>query len=352
MRRRGVKLFLDYVPNHVAPDHPAVTEHPEWFVRAADGTIANGRDPYFPPWPDVLQLNAFAPGTRDATVAALSGIAEQCDGIRCDMAMLLVNEIFARTWGELAGSPPAEEFWPHVIGRLRERHPDVTLVAEAYWDTEWLLQQHGFDHCYDKRLYDRLVHEDAGSIRKHLSAGLDYQERLIRFVENHDEPRAAATFPDGRARAAAVVIATLPGATLWHDGQFSGRRTQMPVFLARYPIEPFDQSLHNFYRAVVAAAAEVRQGRWEMLETAGWPDNPSHQDLLAWAWDSSVVVVNFSDRPAQGRILLVRADLGGRAWRLTDRLDGRVFERSGSELARDGLYVDLPPWGTHVLVGE
>ncbi len=352
LRRRGVRLFLDYVPNHVAPDHPAVAEHPDWFVRAADGTVANGRDPFFPPWPDVLQLNAFAPGTRDATVAALSGIADQCDGIRCDMAMLLINEIFARTWGELAGPVPAEEFWPHVIGRLRERHPDVTLVAEAYWDTEWQLQQQGFDHCYDKRLYDRMVHEDAGSIRKHLGAGMDYQERLIRFLENHDEPRTAATFPDGRARAAAVAVATLPGATLWHDGQFQGRRTQMPVFLQRYPIEPFDHALHDFYRAVVVAAAEVRQGQWRLLETAGWPDNPSHQDLLAWAWDSSVVVVNFSDRPAQGRILLVGPDWAGRAWRLIDRLDGRVFERSGSDLAGAGLFVDLPPWGTHVLVRE
>ncbi|GAA2852330.1 hypothetical protein Acy02nite_52040 [Actinoplanes cyaneus] len=351
LRRRGVKLFLDYVPNHVAPDHPAVTEHPDWFVRE-NGVIANGRDPYFPPWPDVLQLNAFAPGMRDATVAALSDIADQCDGIRCDMAMLLINEIFARTWGALAGPPPAQEFWPHVIGRLRERHPGVTLVAEAYWDTEWQLQQQGFDHCYDKRLYDRLVHEDAGSVRKHLSAGLDYQDRLIRFLENHDEPRAAATFPDGRARAAAVVVATLPGATLWHDGQFEGRRVHLPVFLGRFPDEQPDQALRDFYRRVVAAAADVRRGQWRMLETFGWPDNQSHQDLLAWAWDSAVVVVNFAGHPSQGRVPLPGAEVPGRAWRLVDRLDGRVFERSGSDLAGEGLFVDLPPWGTHVLVRE
>ncbi|WP_436533068.1 alpha-amylase [Actinoplanes sp. HUAS TT8] len=351
LRKRGVKLFLDYVPNHVAPDHRAVEEHPDWFVRD-NGVVVNGRDPFFPPWPDVLQLNAFAPGMRDATVEALSAIADQCDGIRCDMAMLLVNEIFSRTWGHLAGPAPAEEFWPSVIGRLRERHPDVVLVAEAYWDTEWLLQQHGFDHCYDKRLYDRLVHEDAASIREHLGAGRDYQDRLIRFLENHDEPRAAATFAAGRARAAAVVVATLPGATLWHDGQFEGRRTHLPVFLARYPVEPFDHGLHDFYRAVVAAAAEVRQGRWRLLATAGWPDNRSHQDLLAWAWDDAVVVVNFADHPSQGRIFLPWPDLPGRAWRLTDRLDGRVFERSGAELADAGLFIDLPPWGTHVLVSE
>ncbi|AEV84883.1 alpha-amylase [Actinoplanes sp. SE50] len=333
LRRRGLRLFLDYVPNHVAPDHPAVTAHPDWFVHM-DGAIANGRDPYFPPWPDVMQLNAFAPGMRAATVAALSSIAEQCDGIRCDMAMLLINEIFARTWGEHVGPPPEREFWPEVIAALRDRHPDVTLVAEAYWDTEWTLQQQGFDHCYDKRLYDRLVHEDAASIRKHLSAGLDYQNRLIRFLENHDEPRAAATFPDGRGRAAAVVVATLPGATLWHDGQFEGRRTHLPVFLARYPNEEFNLELRDFYTRVVGAAAPLRHGRWRLLET-GAPD------LLAWAWEAAIVVVNFADHWSQGWVTLPEP---GRAWRLVDRLDGRVFDREG-----DALFVDLPPWGTHVL---
>ncbi|GIE91234.1 alpha-amylase [Actinoplanes regularis] len=349
LRRRGLKLYLDYVPNHVAPDHPAVAGHPDWFVRLDDGSIAHGRDPYFPPWPDVVQLNAFSQGMRAATAAALAGIAEQCDGIRCDMAMLLTNEVFARTWGQSAGPVPETEFWPQVIGTLRERHPDVELIAEAYWDTEWLLQEQGFDFCYDKRLYDRLVHEDAGSIRKHLAAGLEYQEKLIRFLENHDEPRAAVTLPGGRGRAAAVAVATLPGAVLWHDGQFEGRRTHLPVFLARYPAEHADGGLRDFYRRVVGAAAEVRTGRWRLLETAGWPDNQSHQNLLAWAWDSAIVVINYSDHPVQGIVELNRPELAGRAWRLTDRLDGRVFERSGSELAAEGLYVDLSPWGTHVL---
>jgi hypothetical protein len=307
--------------------------------------IANGRDPYFPPWPDVLQLNAFSPGMRAATVAALSAIADQCDGIRCDMAMLLTNEVFARTWGSLAGPVPREEFWPSVIGALRERNPRVVLIAEAYWDMEWTLQQQGFDYCYDKRLYDRLVGEDAGSIRKHLTAGLDYQDKLIRFLENHDEPRAAATFPDARARAAAVAVATLPGATLWHDGQFDGRRAHLPVFLARYPDEPFDQELRDFYRRVVGAAASVRQGRWRLLDAG-------HPDLLAWAWDSAIVVINYAGRWSQGWVELPLPGLAGRAWRLVDQLDGRVFERSGDDLAGGGLYVDLPPWGTHVLTIE
>ncbi|MEV6343017.1 alpha-amylase [Actinoplanes sp. NPDC051851] len=368
LNRRGMKLILDYVPNHVAPDNPAVTRHPEWFIlgseadRAADPAgwftaggrvIAHGRDPLFPPWPDVAQLNAFDPGLRAATIAGLTDIGDQCDGVRCDMAMLVTNEIFARTWGRYAGRAPEAEFWPEVIGRVRAKHPGLVLIAEAYWDTEWTLQQQGFDFCYDKRLYDRLAHEDAAAVRKHLSGGLEYQRRLVRFTENHDEPRAATSMSAERGRAAAVAIATLPGATLWHDGQFEGRRVHVPVFLARYPDEPVDAESRMFHHRLVAAAREVRQGDWWLLDTHGWPDNPSHQDVLAWVWHDVVprhlVVVNFSDRPSQARIPLPFSGVGGRRWRLTDLLDGRVFERGGDELAGAGLYADLPPWGVHVL---
>ena len=118
---RGIRLLLDYVPNHVAPDHPWVTSRPELFIQgdehdleadpagwvAAGGRVlAHGRDPYFPPWPDVVQLDASSPALRAATAETLAGIAGQCDGIRCDMAMLMINDVFARTWGGRAGPAP------------------------------------------------------------------------------------------------------------------------------------------------------------------------------------------------------------------------------------------------------
>ena len=119
--------------------------------------LANGRDPYFPAWPDVVQLNAFAEELRGAATDVLTGIAEQCDGVRCDMAMLMMNDVFARTWGGRVGPAPQTDYWPEVIGRVRESHPGFLFLAEAYWDLEWDLQQQGFDYCYDKRLYDRLL---------------------------------------------------------------------------------------------------------------------------------------------------------------------------------------------------
>lgn len=365
LRKRGLRLILDYVPNHVAPDHPAVLAHPDWFVQGTeDGfeaggrIIAHGRDPYFPPWPDVVQLDAFSPAMRDATGDVLRAIGEQCDGVRCDMAMLLTNDVFGKTWGAYVGAPPADEFWPAVIGRVRSRHPDLVLIAEAYWEMEWTLQQQGFDFCYDKRLYDRLVDGDADGVRLHLTAGLDYQRRLVRFIENHDEPRAAAVFPPGKDRAAAVVVATLPGATLWHDGELTGRRVHLPVFLGRGPVEDVDHELLEFHQRLLSAVggAGLRDGDWSLLECGGWADNPSYRGLVAWAWHEGVphhvVVVNLSGHPAQGRVPMPWAPLRGRSWRLRDLVADDTFDRDGDELVAPGLYVDLPAWGFHVLAVE
>jgi hypothetical protein len=369
---RGARLILDYVPNHVAPDHPWVTSNPELFIRgdehdiqadpagwmtAAGQVLAHGRDPYFPPWPDVVQLDAFSPALRAATAGTLADIAGQCDGIRCDMAMLMTNHVFAKTWGGRTGREPAEEFWPAVIGKLRGRHPDTVLVAEAYWDLEWELQQQGFDFCYDKRLYDRIAGQDTSAVRDHLRADLSYQSRLVRFLENHDEPRIAARLPAGAERAAAVAVATLPGATLWHEGQFEGRRVRPPVFLSRRPDEPPDIELASWYRRLLAAIAghRVRDGAWRLLGASGWPDNQSCRNLLAWSWagdggsDRHVVVVNLSAQPAQGRVPLDWADLPGRSWHLTDLFAEGVFERDGDELALPGLFVALGPWQFHLL---
>ncbi len=368
LAKRGLKLILDFVPNHVAPDHPWVTQHPEYLVQgnaddarndpasfseAGGRVFACGRDPYFPAWQDVLQLNAFQPGLRQAVIETLADMAGQCDGIRCDMAMLLLNDIFARTWGARAGQKPASDYWRTVIPATKGKYLEFKFIAEAYWDLEWELQQQGFDFCYDKRLYDRLEHDPAETVRLHLCADQAYQDKLVRFIENHDEPRAAATFPPAKARAAAVTVATLPGARLLHEGQFEGRKVRLPVFLERRPFEPVDSDLKAFYLQLLAAVntKTLRDGEWRLCERSGWPDNQTFLNLVAWCWRSGeeryLVVVNLSGARSQCQVKVPWDELRGIFCRLTDQFTEEVYERRGDDLLNPGLYVDLGAWGFH-----
>jgi glycosidase len=368
LAERGVGLLLDFVPNHVAPDHPWTEAHPEYFVRGieedlardpasfvpvGDGVLANGRDPYFAAWPDVVQLNAFSPDLRAAVSETLNAIAAQCDGVRCDMAMLMMNDTFERTWGQRAGPRPEDEYWPSVISAVKSAHPGFVFVAEAYWDLEWALQNQGFDYCYDKRLYDRLEHDGAEAVNGHLNADIEYQQGLVRFLENHDEPRAAATFSRDQACAAAVTTLTQTGARLVHEGQLDGRTVRLPVFLARRPYEQPDLGVHEFYDLLLTALRDdvFRDGEWQLGERHGWDGNHTWQNLVVWGWrggeSRKIVVVNLGDAPASGHVLLPWDDVRGRAWRLDDSAGGEVYERSGDDL-RDGLYVALDPWSWHL----
>jgi Alpha amylase, catalytic domain len=365
LAKRGMKLLLDFVPNHVAPDHPWVLEHSEYFIRGTPEDArsepssyievqgkfyACGRDPNFPAWPDVLQLNAFAPGLRQAAQETVSSIAAQCDGVRCDMAMLMLNQIFERTWSSRAGKPPSTDYWYDVIPAVKSMDPGFCFIAEAYWDLEWELQRQGFDFCYDKRLYDRLEHGDAAGIQLHLYADLLYQEKLLRFLENHDEPRAAVTFSRSEEQAAAVIASSLPGARLFHEGQLEGRKIRLPVFLGRRPAEPVDQGLRAFYEKLLAAihAPIFHDGAWKLSGCSGWPDNQSCRNLVAWSWvkdnDRRLIVVNRSEGAVQSRVQVPWEEVRGATWHLTDVFSGWNCDRNGDEMVAAGLYIELAAW--------
>jgi hypothetical protein len=370
LRDRGLRLMLDFVPNHTALDHPWVEEHPEYYIAATeldlarapqnytwvrrhggDRLLALGRDPYFPGWPDTLQLNYGNPATQDAMIAELRKIAGQCDGVRCDMAMLVLPDVFERTWGIRV-----QPFWPKAIPLVKQQATGFLFMAEVYWDLEWTLQQQGFDYTYDKRLYDRLCARHARPVREHFWAGRDYQDKLARFLENHDEPRAAAAFPAEVHEASAVITYLSPGLRFFHQGQFQGRRKRVSPHLCRGPEEPVDQRLKSFYDRLLTLlkSPTLRDGWWQLLAcAAAWEGNWTSECIIPFAWEGRdgklvIVVVNYADNQSQCYVRLPFADLGGRTWRFQDRLGSASFDRDGDGLQPQGLFLDLGKWSYHV----
>jgi hypothetical protein len=261
--------------------------------------------------------------------------------------------VFERTWRRRA--PP---FWPTATGLVREVHPEFCFMAEVYWDLEWTLQQQGFDYTYDKRLYDRLHERQVRSVREHFLAGTDYQSKLARFLENHDEPRAAAAFPNGVQAAAAVITFLSPGLRFFHQGQSEGRLKRISPHLNRAPDEPVNTEIAGFYERLLAVLRDpsVRDGQWRLLEcTPAWEGNWTHDCFVAFSWQGPgdeirLVAVNYSDHQSQCRLRIPFDNLHDRQWQLHDQLSTDVYARNGDELQACGLFLDLRPWQAAVYV--
>jgi len=265
--------------------------------------------------------------------------------------MLVLPDVFERTWGQRAPL-----FWPAATERVHQGVPGFVFMAEVYWDLEWTLQQQGFDYAYDKRLYDRLREGQARPVREHLCAELDYQNKLARFMENHDEPRAAATFEPAMHQAAAVITYLSPGMRFFHQGQFEGRRKRISPHLVRAPAEPIDQALQAFYKALLTVLRDaiVRDGEWKLLRCLpAWDSNWTSDCFIAWLWrgaqdERRLAAVNYSGNRSQCYVQVSPGDLIGPTLRFADLMSPASYDRDGSDVASRGLFLDLPPWGYHV----
>lgn len=370
LKKHGLKLMLDFVPNHMGLDHPWIEEHPEYFVSGSEHDLqsapqnytkvattrgkrifAYGRDPYFSGWPDTLQLDYSNPALQAAMIGELRRISQQCDGLRCDMAMLVLPDVFERTWGRRAPL-----FWPEATGSVRELSSQFVFMAEVYWDLEWALQQQGFDYAYDKRLYDRLRSGEARSVRGHLQADLDYQNGLARFLENHDEPRAASAFSLDQHQAAAVISFLSPGLRFFHQGQLEGCRKRISPHLVRGPGELSDPAITTFYSRLLNVLEQpiLREGQWQLLDcTPAWEGNWSHENFIAFSWHDLqgsrlIITVNYAPHQGQCHVRLPYEELTGKRWRLQDQLSVASYDWIGNDLTGRGLYLDMPPWQASV----
>ncbi len=364
-KEHGLLLVLDFVPNHLAVDHPWTRERPDLFIRkpanhvdeagafftvpGTDIQLAHGRDPNFPPWADTAQLNYFREETHEAMTEELLRVASQCDGVRCDMAMLLLPDVFTSVWGWTAPGVKPPCFWERAIQAVRRVDPGFVFMAEVYWALEGVLQAKGFNYTYDKTLYDHLVARRTTEIHAHLSTRSGFHERAIRFIENHDEPRAAAVFGSAQSRMAAAMALTLPGATLLHQGQEYGWQKRLPVQLRRRPLEPTDRELEATYATLIRAVGDrvVQEGKWEMLVV----ESDRRQDVLAYQWVSPhhggtlVVILNLTASWQTGCVRV--SCLGSHITRVATRdvMTGREETKPALVAARAEVPFRLVPWG-------
>jgi len=376
----GMRLMLDFVPNHGAVDsellrtRPAVLmERPsgsfpaDWWVRRGGKTYAFGRGPYDGPWTDTVQYNYWSPETVSTMTDILLSIASQADAIRCDMAMLVLNDVIERTWDGVmrAGgfSRPNEEFWKVAIDAVRAQYPDTVFMAEAY-DYHFTtppekqkLQGLGFDVVYDKTILDDLNTGNLDVLRGYIgSQGQAFFSHTAHFVENHDEPRSVAALGGPQqAFAGAVVASTIPGLRLFYFGQFDGLSAKLAVQLRRATSQAPDPALHAQYRALLRALADpvFHGGSWAAVPS---PRQGSGWRLCAWRWTSSdgtrkrLVVVNFSDGQAWANIPVADAEgpPGTDSVVLTELLTGSQYVRSSTEMRTTGLTCGLPAWTSQI----
>jgi hypothetical protein len=380
LAERGIGLVLDYVSNHTARDHAWVKQHPEHYIHShpakdstpmTDGFIAQtsggelmiafGRDPMFPGWTDTAQLNPCSKTARAAMIAQLEEISAVCDGVRCDMAMLLLADVFERTWGERSNRIPEDraegEFWREAIATVTEANPGFLFIAEAYWSREWDLQQLGFNYTYDKTLYDRLLREGASAVRDHLKADILYQTRSLRFLENHDEERAARLLPsEAWQYAAATVVATVPGLFLLHDGQMEGRNVRVPVQLRRRVAEVANARSQSFYTTLLELIDHpvFRKGTWRLLSIRpAWHDNHTWHNIISYWWHhpehgNRFVVVNYAPHTGQAYVDVPLELMEGHLIEFKDLLGGATYARERVGLHAKGMYFDLAGYGIHI----
>jgi hypothetical protein len=212
--RAGLRLIMDFVPNHVSPANRNFAPDNYCYAPGSDERLSDYD------WTDTVKLNYENRDTWNRMRDILCFWAERgVDGFRCDMAEMV-----------------PVDFWAWVIPQVKVRGRGIIFIGEVYDPSRYeeFLFQGTFDYLYDKvGLYDTLRGVIMGTMPASAITGCwqqagHLQPRLLNFLENHDEQRlASAFFADDplRGRPALVVAAAMgTNPFLLYFGQELGER--------------------------------------------------------------------------------------------------------------------------------
>lgn len=312
LHRADKKVYVDFVPNHTAVDHPWATEHPEYFIQGSQQQyfnrpnfyqeiknnsgqsyyLAHGKDPNYPEWSDTLQLNYGRVAVHQAMAEQLLALVDHVDGVRCDMAMLLNPSTFLRTWGWTLSNEERSyiahhSFWQEVIPQTKTKATllgkSFDFMAEAYWEKDVLAKN--FDYIYRDELYKHLLRvakgENCHHLKEHIAhllycANSQQSCKDTVYLENHDEERAVKTMGKEFSQAAAALISFLPNTMLLiNQGQEEGKLIRPPMQITRPPQEKSDLELKNYYQNLLQLKQSklFREGQWTMAKLPNQGEN-------------------------------------------------------------------------------
>lgn len=292
---RGMKLILDWVPNHTAWDNVWITEHPDFYARDERGAMTVPRDEQgkLTGWTDVAQLDYGKPELRRAMIATMRWWLDQygIDGFRVDVA----------------GFVP-DDFWREAVPALRAAAGRRILLLAEWGDLK--MHRLGFDLTYAWDCYSRLKAVWRGApadtlVRGELAelAAMPAEGKRMHFTTNHDEtawdnPPVTLFGGVAGARAAFVAMALLPGRPLIYNGQGVESPQRLGLFV-RDPIawdQPHAAEASAFYRRVLELTwndAAFLSGDFRPVETS------APQDVIAYGRGDAVVLVNARSQPAR-----------------------------------------------------